>query len=468
MIRMISKYLGEEVFMEGIRRYIKKFAYRNTVTEDLWESLSEASGKDVVHLADIWTKHIGYPVISVTEDASNKSIKIKQNRFLRTGDVKPEEDQIIYPVVLGIRTKDGVTRDAVLDARERSFPVPDSDFYKLNADHTSPYRTSYTTERLHKLGENAKAGLLTVEDRTGMIADAGALSSAGYQKTSGLLSLLKGFDAEPAFVVWGEITSRIGSVRAAFTYEDDKTKDALKAFQRDLSSPKAHELGWTFSPNDGHMDQQFKGMMFGSAASAGDEKTKAAAFEMFEKFVAGDRKALHPNLRSSVYSVVLQYGGEKEYDAIVQAYETAATSDERVTALSALGRARDPKLVKRTIDFAFSDRVKDQDIYLPLTGLRAHREGQEALWAYVKGNWEFVVKKMPPAFTMLGEVVMMSTSGFTKEEQLQDVTAFFEGRSNKGFERNLAQTKDSIRSKISWISRDADDVRAWLKENKYL
>ncbi|KAF2480971.1 peptidase family M1-domain-containing protein [Neohortaea acidophila] len=468
VIRMISKYLGEDVFMEGIRRYIKKFAYRNTVTEDLWESLSEASGKDVVHLADIWTKHIGYPVISVTEDASNKSIKIKQNRFLRTGDVKPEEDQIIYPVVLGIRTKDGVTRDAVLDARERSFPVPDSDFYKLNADHTSPYRTSYTTERLHKLGENAKAGLLTVEDRTGMIADAGALSSAGYQKTSGLLSLLKGFDAEPAFVVWGEITSRIGSVRAAFTYEDDKTKDALKAFQRDLSSPKAHELGWTFSPNDGHMDQQFKGMMFGSAASAGDEKTKAAAFEMFEKFVAGERKALHPNLRSSVYSVVLQYGGEKEYDAIVQAYETAATSDERVTALSALGRARDPKLVKRTIDFAFSDRVKDQDIYLPLTGLRAHREGQEALWAYVKGNWEFVVKKMPPAFTMLGEVVMMSTSGFTKEEQLQDVTAFFEGRSNKGFERNLAQTKDSIRSKISWISRDADDVRAWLKENKYL
>jgi len=147
---MISKYLGEEVFMEGIRRYLKKHAYGNTQTTDLWAALSDASGKDVSSVMDIWTKHVGYPVITVTENESDKSIKVKQNRLLRTADVKPEEDTVLYPVFLGLRTKDGVDESLVLSKREENFKVPDLDFFKLNADHSGIYRTSYTPARLEK------------------------------------------------------------------------------------------------------------------------------------------------------------------------------------------------------------------------------------------------------------------------------------------------------------------------------
>jgi len=468
VIRMISKYLGEDVFMEGIRKYIKKHAYGNTTTEDLWAALSEASGKDVVHVADIWTKYVGYPVVTVTEDKKNSSVHLKQNRFLRTADVKPEEDKTLFPIVLNLLTEKGVDKDSILDAREGNFKVPDLDFFKLNADHSGIYRTSYSAERLQKLGENAKAGLLTVEDRAGMIADAGALAAAGYQKSSGLLSLLKGFDSESEFVVWSEITARIGALRSTWIFEDEKTKDALKAFQRDLASKKSHELGWTFKENDGHIEQQFKAMMFGNAASSGDEKTKKAAFEMFEKFTNGDRAALHPNLRASVYSIVLQYGGEKEYEAVLAEYETGKNSDERNTALRALGRAKDPKLIQRTMDYSLSKHVKDQDIYLPLAALRTHREGIEAFWAWTKQNWDRLKEKLPPSLSMLGSVVSMATSGFTKQEQLRDIEKFYGERSTKGFDRNLAQSKDSIVAKMGQIERDGEDVRQWLRENRYL
>ena len=73
MIRMISQYLGEDVFMAGIRRYIKKHAYGNTRTEDLWAALSEESGKDISKVASIWTKKVGYPVVTVTESADGNS-----------------------------------------------------------------------------------------------------------------------------------------------------------------------------------------------------------------------------------------------------------------------------------------------------------------------------------------------------------------------------------------------------------
>ncbi|KAL6709626.1 Aminopeptidase 2 mitochondrial [Coniothyrium glycines] len=466
VIRMISKYIGEDTFMEGIRQYLKKHAYGNTETGDLWAALSEASGKDVSKVMDIWTKKVGFPVVTVTEKSD--SIHLKQNRFLRTGDVKPEEDQTLYPIFLGLRTKEGVNEDLTLFEREGDFKLKDLDFFKLNADHSGIYRTSYTPERLRKLGVAATQGLLTVEDRAGMISDAGSLAASGYQKTSGILSLLDSFKSEPEFVVWQEITGRIGSLRGAWMFEDQKVKDALKAFQLKLSAEKAHQLGWNFSDKDGHLEQQFKGLMFGAAGIAGDEQIVKASFDMFNKFKAGDKTAIHPNIRGSVYAIVLAEGGKEEYDVILNEYLTAKTSDERNSALRSLGRAKSPELIQRSLDLAISPDVKGQDIYLPISALRSHPEGCFALWNWVKDNWEELQRRLPPALSMLGSVVSIATSSFSHPEHIADVEAFFKDKSTKGFDMTLAQSLDSVRARAAWIERDSEDVKQWLEEHKYL
>ncbi|KAI4951501.1 hypothetical protein J4E91_004211 [Alternaria rosae] len=482
VIRMISKYVGEETFMEGIRRYLKKHAYGNTETGDLWAALADASGKDVGKVMDIWTKKVGFPVVTVTEGTD--SIHLKQNRFLRTADVKPEEDQTLYPVFLALRTKEGVDEDLTLFDREADFKLKELDFFKLNADHSGLYRTSYTPERLRKLGISAKEGLLTVEDRAGMIADAGSLAASGYQKTSGILSLLDSFKHEAEFVVWGEITGRIGSLRGAWMFEDQKIRDALKKFQLELSAEKAHELGWAFNEKDGHIEQQFKGLMFGAAGIAGDEEITKASFDMFDKFKAGDKSAIHPNIRGSVYAIVLANGGQEEvssatrmdgmqtdqtqYDVIVNETRNAATSDERNSALRALGRAKSPELIQRTLAMALSDEVKGQDIYLPIAALRSHAEGCHALWKWVKDNWDELERRLPPSLSMLSSVVAITTSGFTHREHIEDIEAFFKGKSTKGFDMALSQSIDAISAKAAWLERDADDVKTWLQEHKYL
>ncbi|KAK1776597.1 peptidase family M1-domain-containing protein [Copromyces sp. CBS 386.78] len=466
VLRMISTYLGEDVFLEGVRRYLKKHAYGNTQTGDLWAALGDASGKSVEEVMDVWTKHVGYPVVTVTEK-DEKTIQVKQNRFLRTGDVKPKEDTVIFPVFLGLRSKDGIDESLTLDKREDSFEVPSTEFFKLNANHTGLYRTSYTPERLEKLGEAAKKGLLSVEDRAGMIADAGALASSGYQKTSGVLNLLKGFDSEKEFIVWSEIISRVAAVQAAWIFEDKAVRDGLEAFQRELVSARAHQMGWEFTENDGHIEQQFKAMLFGNAGLCGDEKIIAAAKEMFKKLIAGDKSAVHPNIRGSVFSMALKYGGKEEYDTILNFYRTSTNSDERNTALRCLGRAKSPELIKSTLDLLFSGEIKDQDVYMPTAGLRSHPEGIEALFTWMTENWDELVKRFPPQLSMLGTLVTIFTSSFTKKEQLAKVEKFFEGKSTNGFEMSLAQSLDAIRSKVAWIERDGEDVAKWVKDNKY-
>jgi aminopeptidase 2 len=431
VLRMISKYLGEDTFLQGIRDYIRKHAYGNTQTGDLWAALAKASGKPVEEVMDVWTKYVGFPVVQVTENADKGTVNIKQNRFLRTGDVKPEEDETIYPVFLALRTKDGVHDELVLDKRENEFKVPDLDFFKVNADHSGLYRTSYTPERLEKLGNAAKAGLLTVEDRAGMVADSGALAAAGYQKTSGLLSLLKGFDTETEFIVWNEMLTRVGSLRAAWLFEDKKTRDSLKTFQRALVSEKAHQIGWEFSDSDDHVLQQFKAMLFGSAGSAGDPKVIAAAQDLFKRFIEGDRNAIHPNIRGSVYNIVLKNGGEKEYNAILEIFRTASTSDEKNTALRSLGAAEDIALVRRTLELATNGEVRNQDIYMPLSGLRNHVTGVEERWKWLQENWDTIVARFPPSLGMLGTIIQLSSVAFNTEEQLKQVEAFFAPKDTK-------------------------------------
>ena len=475
MIVMISRWLGEETFMDGIRLYIKKHAYGNTKTEDLWSALAAASGKPVEKVMDIWTKYIGYPVVTVTENADNKSIHVKQNRFLRTGDVKPEEDKTLYPVFLGLRTKSGVDEEVTLSTREQDFPLPHgTEFFKLNADHTSTYRTSYTPTRLAKLGEAAKAGLLSTQDRAGMVADAGALAASGYQKTSGLLNLLKSFSEETEYIVWQEILTRISSIQAAWIFEPQAVKDALESFKLALVSAKAHEKGWAFSTNDGQIETQFKSLLFGSAGLSSDKPIINAATEMFSKFAAGDRSAINPNIRASVYAIALQHSSsqsekEKAYDVLLNEYRTASIADERNTALRALARVgTNTELIQRTLRLPLSDEVKAQDVYYPLAGLRSEKEGAEALWTWMTSNWDALNKKCPASLGGLSHVVQICCGGFTTEEQIQMVRAWFNERSTKGFDRALEQSLDGVQAKASWLKRDKEDVGGWLMENGYL
>ena len=41
---MLSVYVGEDKFLKGVSIYLKKHLYANSVTQDLWEGIQEASG----------------------------------------------------------------------------------------------------------------------------------------------------------------------------------------------------------------------------------------------------------------------------------------------------------------------------------------------------------------------------------------------------------------------------------------
>ena len=42
---MLAAHVGEDKFLKGVSIYLKKKLYANSVTNDLWEGISTATGK---------------------------------------------------------------------------------------------------------------------------------------------------------------------------------------------------------------------------------------------------------------------------------------------------------------------------------------------------------------------------------------------------------------------------------------
>lgn len=91
---MLSSYVGEEKFLKGVSLYLKNKLFANSVTHDLWEGISTATGINITELMENWITKIGYPVLTVTENA--KGITVRQDRFLETGAAEPKDNETIW------------------------------------------------------------------------------------------------------------------------------------------------------------------------------------------------------------------------------------------------------------------------------------------------------------------------------------------------------------------------------------
>lgn len=463
VLRMLANWLGEETFIMGVSHYLKNHLYGNAKTEALWESLSVVSGKDVAGTMNVWTNKVGYPLITVSEGKGE--IKVEQHRYLTTGDVKSEDDKTIYPIFLGLKSNSGFDESIMFNDRSSKIPV-EGDFFKLNGESTGVFRVAYEDARWAKIGEEPSK--LSVQDRIGLVADAGALSVSGFSKTTNLLSLISGWKKEESFFVWEEIITRIGSLKAAWLFESDEVKNALKTLTNDLVGEKIHSSGWEFKSTDAFLDQNLKAVLFAAALASGDEKIVSATNKMFADYISGDKDAIHPNIRASIFNAIAANGGEKEFEQLMKIYKNPQSLDEKISAMRAFGRFENESILEKVLKMTIDGSIRSQDIYIPMQGMRAHKLGVETLFTWMKKEWDTIYKLLPPGLSMLGSVVQICTSGFTTMEKYQEIEEFFKAKNTKGFDQGLAQSLETIKSKANWVSRDADAVEKWLKENNHL
>lgn len=100
-LKQLVHYLGEDDFREGLVRYFRKFALRNTALIDFMNALGQASNKDLTHWQKSWLQTTGATRIETvlkcsSPDGSNKE-KIDRIAFRQVGtakDVRPRKFKV--------------------------------------------------------------------------------------------------------------------------------------------------------------------------------------------------------------------------------------------------------------------------------------------------------------------------------------------------------------------------------------
>ena len=253
---------------------------------------------------------MGYPVVHVTEDESAGTIIVTQHRYLQDGSQNPDDDTILYPLKLRIRTEHGVDEEVELLERTKKIKLPPDEFFKVNADHFGFYRVLYTPKRLEILSQNAKDDLLTHEDKIGLVSDAMSMAGSGFSKTSSVLTLLESFEDETNFFVWKEVLRNLSNIIQTWDFEEESVKESLKAFRTRLVSKCLSKVGSEFKESDDKLEQMLRALLFGN--SGDDSKVQGAANRMFQDFLAGNNKAINVNIQESVFAIALEHGGAKE------------------------------------------------------------------------------------------------------------------------------------------------------------
>src|SRR4051812_45325452 len=59
LVRMLNAAIGDAAFQSGLQSYLKKHAYQNTFSSDLWAAFAESSGQPVQEMMKEWVGKIG-------------------------------------------------------------------------------------------------------------------------------------------------------------------------------------------------------------------------------------------------------------------------------------------------------------------------------------------------------------------------------------------------------------------------
>jgi puromycin-sensitive aminopeptidase len=463
IIRMLEGYLGAGVFREGLRIYLKRHSYGNTVTDDLWAALGEASGKDVAALMHAWTAIAGYPILSFSDG------QVRQERFVaspreaaKLAKDQADSDVPVWPVPLAARLADGsLTEPVLVETLSADLPKPlaEADWFKPNPEQTGFYRTLYHTELIQALKPALEAKHLSPADRFGVVSDVWAATASGRIDSGNALQLTEALRAEPEYLPALAVYGSVGELLAVV--EDDALRHQLEQFGQWLSEPNYERLGWDVRPNENHFDTLLRPIVLQQALRFEVTGAKEQGLKRFSDYAAGGE--LDPNIRSAVLYAAARFGDATHYEQLFKLFRAEISPHTRQAQLVTLGRFRIPELAHRTLKLALSEGVKSQDLVYAVSGVARTREHRELAWEWFKQNWDELVRLFGDGGHMLDRFPELAAGTFATHEAAKMIADFFAAHPHPAITRPVAQAVEGIEMRADWFERDREKVADFLK-----
>lgn len=445
LMKMCQQLVGHQAFKKGLSTYFKEFAYKNTEADDLWRHLSEASGKDIGKIMNIWISQSGYPVVHVSSDGLN------QEQFF-IGE--HEKSNKLWPIPLDGESPEELPE--IFETASLAMPIADDERLNIhNAGHfITNYQPNHLKKLLNKLAETNEIGRLQ------LLNEQTLLIRGGINPSSTIIDLLDAYRDEASESVWDIMAIAFGELKK---FVDINTEDEtnLKLFAKKIASDQLTRLGLEKVPNETEENSKLRAIIMGLMIYGEDSSVRDFCVEEFGKGI----ESIDPEIRALVIGDAVWRANDIELiKTLLDTYKNTNSVSLRDDLSSALTNARQPKQIELLLDSLANPAViRPQDVFFWFAYLIRNRHSREMTWQWMKDNWKWIED------TFAGDksydyFPRYAASGLATREQLTDYTDFF---ADKRYVPALTRTIDlgikEIEARVKLIETDKNAVIHKLK-----
>ena len=449
LLVMVRKLIGEEAFRAGLKSYFEKFAYKNTVGNDLWQELESASGQPIVNLMNAWISQPGLPVVSVSN--SHGAAILSQERFF-IGEHQPSDAS--WPIPLFANQPLDVK---ILNQKEYTVSIEKP--LQLNCGLSAHFVTKYdesTREYLLK-----KITELPTLDKICILQDATILARAGFENSASLLPLALSLKTETNEKVFGMAAGALTELRK-FVDDNDAARDSLKRISGEFARATFEELGWDEKDGESDDDRERRTTALSLMIYSEDKEVLDEAKTRFDNNKLED---LPTEIRALIISANVRHFETPEMiENLFATYKNTPSNDLQNDIAIGLTSTKNPKTAEKILA-----NIKDPNIIRPQDASRwfvyliRTRESRQIAWNWLKENWAWVEGTFGEDKSYDDFIRYAATALLTTDE-LNDFRQFFEPMENiPALTRTIKLGITEISARAELIERDKADVLSALQ-----
>jgi len=353
VLSMLEGFAGPDVWRSGIQSYIRKHAYQNTKTEDLWNAMEGAGATGLGTIARDFTSQPGIPLIQAgpSQCAGGRTVvTVTQSQF--SNDQRTEVAAHPRAWHVPVRASaGGPTSQVVTQGSTSQLQLQGCGPLLINAGQTGYYRTLYQPAQAQAL--EAAFGALGAVDQYGVMNDQLALSNAGYQPMGVGLDFLSAVPAngnsklvQSALRHWSGLYDDLESDPAA------RAQIASRVIH--LYGPRMQQLGFAPRAGEPAVDALLRSTLIGTLGKFKDPTVLAESKRLFTAWQANSN-AVPGSLKQTWLGVIARNADEATWNAIHAKAQAATGSVERTSLYELLGSTTDEALARRALDLALTD-----------------------------------------------------------------------------------------------------------------
>ena len=453
LMNMLRKYVGNDAFQKGLQRYFDKFKYQNTIGDNLWDCLSEASGKNVADFMNPWLFKSGYPSVLAEEDG--EELKLSQNQFF-IGEGK--DSGRIWPILLGSNQNN---LPEIMDSKDLTCKKS-SDFVQLNQGNVAHFITNYSQNLFENLLEKVRNGDLDTISRLQILQERSLLSRGGEIPSVELLRTLQSYDKETSLTVWDMISLLIGELKI-FIDEDSASSKKMKKFVGNLAQNEFEKLGFIKKTGEDEEDTQKRSSILAHMIYAENEKAISGALDIFKN--SQNMEDIDSEIRSLILTAKIRFEESPELvQKMLESYKDTSNVDYRDDIMVALTSTKNiltgEFLLEKMLE---NDIIRTQDILSWYVHLLRNLKTRELAWKWLRENWKLIEEKFD-GDKSYNDFPRYSGAILRTEKQLQEFKEFFDPlKSDPSLTRAIEMGEREIAGRVALIKRDKTAIDKFLQ-----